>query len=117
MSGPPAPIRAVKSPGLPAIPLPRKTVEVGGVPVEFRSLSRTEALYVTSEFKGEAGSGKDADAAEIYVLSRGTGVTEEEAKRWRDETDPVEAGKVIDGILILSGIAELDEKGDAHPKA
>lgn len=117
MSGPPGPLRAVKPPALPAVPLPRKTVDVAGSSVEIRSLSRTEALHVTSDFKGAAGSGADADAAEIFVLSRGVGVTEEEAKRWRDETDPIEAGKVIDGILILSGIAELGEDGEAHPKA
>lgn len=113
MSGPPGPLRAVKPPALPTIPLPRQTVDVGGTPVEFRSLSRAEALKVTSEYKHDGG----ADEAEIFVLSRGTGVTEAEAKRWRDETDPIEAGKVIDGILILSGIAELGPDGEAHPKA
>lgn len=111
MSGPPGPLRAVKPPALPAIPLPRRTVTVGGVDVEFRSLSRSEALKVTTDFEDRA------DAAEIFILSRGVGITEEAAAKWRDETDPEEAGKVIDGIVILSGLADAPKEGEPDPKA
>lgn len=90
---------------LPVVPLPTRTVEVGGVDVTFRALSRSEALKVTTEFRD------DPDGAEIYILALGVGVTEAEAKAWREVTDVEEAGKVIDGIVYLSGLADPKEDG------
>lgn len=91
---------------LPTIALPTNSVEVGGQPVKFRSLSRKEAMHLTQDFRD------NPDAAEVFILAAGVGVTEAEAEEWRNSTDPIEAGKVIDGILILSGLADgQDPKG------
>jgi hypothetical protein len=89
---------------LPSIPLPTDSVEVGGYVIKFRSLSRAEALKVTTEFKD------NVDGAEIFILACGTGVSEEDAKAWRDTTDPITAGKVVDGIIMLTGLASTDAK-------
>jgi hypothetical protein len=85
---------------LPSIPLPTDSVEVGGMVVKFRSLSRAEALKVTTDFKN------NIDGAEIFILSCGVGVSLEEAKEWRDSTDPIHAGMVIDGIINLTGLSD-----------
>lgn len=91
---------ADRSIALPSVPLPSDTVEVAGQAIEIKSLSRSDALKLTTQFR------ERADDAEIFVLARGVGVTEEQAKEWRDETDPITAGKVIDAILILTGIVD-----------
>lgn len=89
---------------LPRIPLPKNTVTVHGNEIEFRSLSRAEALKVTTQFKD------DPDAAEIFILACGVGVTEAEAEAWRAEVDPISAGKVIDGIILLTGLNDPEGK-------
>jgi len=94
---------------LPVRPLPASSVEVNGTPVSFRSLSRAEALKLTQDFKD------DVDAAEVFVLVCATGVTDEEARTWRAETTTDEAGKLIDGILIFSGLATEAEAPDPKP--
>ena len=85
---------------LPAIPLPRDTVLVGGVEVEYRSLSRAEALKASTGFRS------DPDAGETFILSCGMDISEDEALAWRNATPGDEAGKLIDGIIFLSGLAE-----------
>ncbi len=92
---------------LPPAPLPRETVQVAGVDVTFRSLSRSEALHVTTAFRD------DPDGAEIYILARGCDIGEDEARAWREVSDPTEAGKVIDGIVFLSKLAKRppDDEG------
>ena len=96
---------------LPEIPLPSDTVEVGGVPVRFRSLSRREAMRLVTEFAG------DPDAAETFVVACATGVTSEEAEAWREATDPAEAGKLVDGIILLTGLASDAEGRDPNSSA
>jgi hypothetical protein len=92
---------------LPIIPLPASVVDVNGTPVPFRSLSRSEALAL-QDYRGREGE------AEVYILVKATGCTEDEAQAWRDATMTMEAGKLIDAILVFSGLAE-DE--DVDPKA
>jgi hypothetical protein len=92
---------------LPIIPLPASVVDVNGTPVAFRSLSRSEALAL-QDFRGREGE------AEVYILVKATGCTEEEAQAWRESTLTMEAGKLIDAILVFSGLAEGDE---TDPKA
>jgi hypothetical protein len=85
--------------GLPPLkPLSTDTVEVGGVQVEFRSLSRAESLKMRS-FVG------DPDAAEIYILAAATGSSEDEARKWREGVNLTDGGALIDAILIHSGLA------------
>jgi hypothetical protein len=96
---------------LPEIPLPSDTVEVGGTPVRFRSLSRREAMRLVTEFQ------HDPDAAETFVVACGCGVTTEEAEAWREATDPAEAGKLVDGIILLTGLASDAEGRDPNSSA
>jgi hypothetical protein len=96
---------------LPVIPLPKSSVDIGGVPVPFRSLTRKEALHVTTGFRD------DPDAAEVYILSLGAGITEAEAIAWRESTDPTEAGKLVDAIIYLTGLAKPPAEGSKDPKA
>ena len=96
---------------LPIIPLPSSTVEVNGSPVTFRSLSRSEALQLQG-FRGRE------DEAEALILQWATGATPEEAQAFREGTMTAEAGKLVDAILIFSGLAEADEDGEPiDPKA
>lgn len=91
--------------GLPTTPRATSQVTIGGTVVTFHSLSRAEAL-VLNEFKGRP------DEAEVYILTKGTGCSEGEAQAFREGNDTDTAGQLIDGILILSGLAEK-----ADPKA
>ena len=84
---------------LPAGVLVRKTVTVNGAPVEIRSLSRSEAVAL-HRYVG------DEDGGEIFLIAKGTGCTEEEARVFRETTDVEEAGVLIDGIVVLSGLTK-----------
>jgi len=86
---------------LPIIPLPSSSVEVNGTAVTFRSLSRAEALSL-QDYRGRE------DEAEALILQWATGCTADEAQAFRDSTMTEEAGKLIDAILIFSGLAEGD---------
>ena len=77
---------------------------VGGVEVEFRSLSRAEAMKASTGFRD------DVDAGETFILACGMDIDEEEAEAWRSATPPDEAGKLVDGIIFLSGLAEPESK-------
>jgi hypothetical protein len=87
---------------LPVKPLATKTLEINGETVEYRSLSRSEALKL-NEFRGRE------DEAEVFVLMASTGCSEAEAKAFRDSNDTATAGLLIDGIFILSGLVQDDE--------
>ena len=84
---------------LPIIALPTSTVEVGGVPVPIRSLSRHEALHVHS-FVGRE------DEAEDYIVACGTDVSVEEAAKWRNSTALDTAGTVVGAIMLISGLTK-----------
>ncbi len=97
---------------LPSIPLPSKVVTLSdGSEVVIRSLSRADALKVTTEFRD------NPDAAEVFVLVHGVGVSNAEATKWRKETAIEDAGAVIDGIIFLSGLAEPPKAEGDDPKA
>lgn len=84
--------------GLPIVPLPRDTVEVAGVEVGVRGMSRSEV--------GRLGELPDYETRENWVLACGAEITEVEAAEWRAATDPETAGLVVDRICELSGLAE-----------
>lgn len=88
---------------LPIKPLARSSVEVAGATVEYRSLSRAEALRM-SEFRGRE------DEAEVFLLTSGTGCTEDEARAFRDGNDTETAGLLIDAIITLSGLSRLSRQ-------
>lgn len=87
---------------LPVAPLATDHVMIGGERVDYRSLSRAEALKL-NDYQ------EDIEGAEVYILVTGTGCSEEEARAFRAQNDTATAGALIDGILILSGLAERDE--------
>ena len=94
---------------LPIKGLATEMLEVGGQPVEYRSMSRAQALTLAS-YKGRE------DEAEIFILMSGTGCSQDEAKAFREGNDTETAGLLIDGILILSGLAKKAKvKGEATP--
>jgi hypothetical protein len=83
---------------LPAVPLDTGTVEVGGADVAIRSLSRTEVVSL-------AKFGDDTSSAEIFMLARATGVTEDEAREWLDKVSAETAGDLLGAIGRISGLA------------
>lgn len=88
---------------LPPVPLPRDTVDVEGVPVQVRGMSRAEVSKL-------AGYGSDLDAAENWVLACGCDISMEDAAAWRGAVPADAAGPVIDRICVLSGISEGAQK-------
>lgn len=83
---------------LPVLALDRSTVDLGGSPVEFRSLSRSEVVAL-------AGFASDTNAAEVFMLSRACGISEDEASVWRDSVSATAAGVLLSAIATLSGLA------------
>ena len=75
----------------------RPSASIGDTEVTYRSLSRAEALHLQS-FQGRP------DEAEVYILAKGTGCTDDEAQAFREGVDLETAGLLIDGILELSGL-------------
>lgn len=92
---------------LPIEPLARGTVEINGQSVEFRALSRSEALKMGG-FKGRE------DEAEVFVVSHGCDISTDEATTWLNSVGIEVAGRLIDGILVLSA---MTKEGDADPKS
>ena len=96
---------------LPIRPLPTEMVEVNGEPVTFHALSRSQALKITTQYRGRA------DDAEVFILACGMGIPEDEARAWLDTTDMTEAGKLVDGIVILTGLAKRPTEAPADGEA
>ena len=87
--------------GLPVVALPTDTVLIGDDKVEIRGLSRAETLRL---------SGLEIDDADNLVLSIGAGVSEDEARAWRNTTSNEVVRKLVDRIVELSGLTE-DSQG------
>lgn len=84
---------------LPIKPLATDSLLIDGQAVEYRSMSRAQALALAS-YKGRE------DEAEVFILMSGTGCSQDEAKAFREGNDTETAGLLIDAILILSGLAK-----------
>lgn len=98
--GPYSPLR--KEPGnrmtLPVIPIPRSTISLAGVDIDYRALSRTEATSLPTY--------KDKQTeAEHYVIACSLGMNIEEVAEWCAQSDSKEVGRLVDAILTLSGLA------------
>lgn len=91
---------------LPVKAMPTATVDIDGTAIEVRGLSRAEALKLNTSY-----SEATADEAEVFVLSHGASVDEDEAREWLQTTDTTTAGLLIDKIIELSGI--IDQNGKA----
>jgi hypothetical protein len=77
-------------------------------------MSRAQVLKMQT-FKGQE------DEAEVWILTCGADVTEDEARAWRESVDVETAGLLIDGIIMLSGLAKAgttpnDSPGSEAPK-
>ena len=83
---------------LPIVPLDRDTIEIGGTKVEYRSLSRDEVGQLS-------GFGEDTAAAEVFALSRATGVTDDEAREWRKQVGSKVVADLLTAIALISGIS------------
>ncbi len=83
---------------LPAVPLATGTVEVGGADVAIRSLSRDEVVNL-------AAFGSDAGSAEVFMLARACGISEDEARAWRTQVNAETAGILLGAIGRMSGLA------------
>jgi len=92
---------------LPVKALARDSVLIGDEKVEFRAMSRSEALKL-GNYRGKE------DEAEIFILQCGTSCTDDEAKAFLDANDTATAGLLIEGILALSGLTP-DTGKDADP--
>ena len=82
---------------LPIVPLPKEAVLIGDTTVEYRSLSRDEVVSL-------AGMTDDPSGAEVFIISRATGVTPEEATTWRQEVTAETADHLLSAIATISGI-------------
>lgn len=90
---------------LPRKALPTGTVTIEGQVIEVRGLSRAEALHFTTGFtEGELED--RVTRAEVFLLVKGVGVSEEEALAWRNETDADTSGPLIDKVIELSGLSK-----------
>lgn len=86
-------------------PLATEDIEVLGEVVTVRALSRSEALHVNTAFSKET-----ADEAEVYILSKGASVSEDEARSWLQGADLEAGGLLIDAIVRLTGLGDEDPK-------
>jgi hypothetical protein len=94
---------------LPLVDLPTDSIEIGGEKVEYRALSREEALRL-NRFKEQ--TAEDLDAGEIFMLSCSVGVTEEEAAEWRRRTDAGTVDRLLQAIATISGLVPDPERPD-----
>jgi hypothetical protein len=84
---------------LPRPVLPTGSIELGGVRVEYRSLTRSQSLQL-NDYKGREGEAED------FMLSCGLGCSVAEAHEWRGAVSFEVAGQLLDAIIELSGLTE-----------
>lgn len=92
---------------LPVPELPTSSVDIDGVAVPIRSLTRDEVGQL-------AGMEDDTAKAEAFTISAGCGITEAEALDWRRKVTAPTAQLLITEIAVLSG---LRTRKDATGKA
>jgi hypothetical protein len=97
---------------LPVRPLATDTVTIDDVEIPIRALSRAEAVHLKT-FRDGTETG-DVDGAEVYLLVTSVGVSEDEAKAWRENTDSGTVQAVLERILRLSNLVE---EGAPDPKS
>lgn len=104
---------------LPNLSLPTATVAVGGSPIEYRSLSRSEAMHFLTAFTVEAMPDSDvearANAAEAWLIATACGASIAEANAFRDNATADDVRILVDAIINLSGLNPNED--DKDPKA
>lgn len=89
---------------LPDAPQRTGTASVAGVDVPIRSLTRAEALELRA-LAGEDGADR---LGEVMLISRGTGVPEDEAAAWWDASDAGDVQELVGAIARLSRLTGGD---------
>jgi hypothetical protein len=84
---------------LPRPALPTGSIELGGARVEYRSLSRAQALELNS-YKGRE------DEAEDFMLACGLDCSMDDAHAWRAAVSFEVGGQLLDAIIELSGLTD-----------
>lgn len=82
---------------LPVPGLGTGSVEIAGEAVAFHSLSRDDVVSL-------AALADDPNAAEVLILSRACGISEDEAREWRTLVDADTASVLLDAIAEVSGL-------------
>jgi hypothetical protein len=98
---------------LPVIPPRTATLDIDGVEVTIRSLSRAEAHKMTT-FGTDTKAQEDG---ELHLIACAFDCTAEEAKAWRAATPFAAADKIIDEIIILSGIKSREQIAEMNARA
>ena len=89
---------------LPEAPQRTGSVKVAGTAVPIRSLSRAEALELRT-----LADQPDADRlGEVLLISRSTGVSEDEAAAWWDASDAGDVQVLVSAIAALSRLGGPD---------
>lgn len=96
---------------LPIRQLRRAEFDLGdGVIIEYRELSRAEALQLR-------GLSDDVALLEIRCIATATGTTEDEARAWHEATPQKEVENFVNAIAELSGLngdSGKDDAGNSH---
>lgn len=103
---------------LPTPTIPKSSIDMDGVTVEFRSLTRTEAFRANRLTEAVQKGTKEVDDVEDFVLSCGTDSTIQQAAEWRAAVGFAVATPLIDAIMELSGlkIIEVEDDADKTPE-
>lgn len=99
---------------LPRAPLARGTVDVAGVTLSIRSLTRGEEL----ELRAMQGQPEADRLGEVFLIAHGLDVSEDEAAAWWQESDPMAVQTLVHGIAVVSRLATADGKApNSSPSA
>lgn len=90
---------------LPKVVAKTSTVDVDGQPVPVRGLTRGENAHVSRLIEE-----KKLEAAEVFILAKGTDLPEHEAKEWYDTTNSGVVDSVLKAIQKLTGISGEAQK-------
>lgn len=86
---------------LPRPTLPTSTLEIDGTFVEYRSLSRAQAIAL-NDYQGRPNEGED------WILACGLDVPLEEAHAWREAVTTAVGGRLLEAIIDISGLSVAD---------
>lgn len=89
--------------GLPHVPLPTDVVEVGGVEIKVRGLTRAEAAKVQK-------LGGDLAEVEIFMIAAATDTSEDDVRAWLAEVPAGAVDVLTTTIVDLSGLGEGAQK-------
>lgn len=80
-------------------------VVIGDQQVQYHALTRAQALHI-NKLKD------DPDESEAYIIASGTNSSIDEAREWRQQTSMIDVGRLMNAIIILSGLATEEQLAD-----